>query len=177
MSDTGHPVGGQIKSWHSLYTPLRVASCLKQLYDNSFVGPHLQRVQSYRPQAVHSCAGHKHSRFRQARGPGRIKGMKLRPDVEQDEEVDATPGAQEGQNRGRWRRDKRGVGGGVGGGIEGKESEAAVKKRFFSGSGVTQGGKESYIWKPRLLFLNEGEQRQVRLKYNWANYCNFIWFG
>lgn len=70
--------------------------------------------------------------------------MVLRPDVEQNEEVDTTPGAQEGQDR---RRVKSGVGGGrgrVGGGIEGEESEAAVEKSFFSGSGATEGGEESY---------------------------------
>lgn len=70
--------------------------------------------------------------------------MKPRPDVKQNEEVDTTPGAQEGQDRRRWRWGKGGVGGGVGGRIEGEESEAAVQKSFFSGSGATERGKESY---------------------------------
>lgn len=74
--------------------------------------------------------------------------MTLGPYIEQNEEVDATPGAQEGQEGGRWRRGKSGVeggrGGGVGGGVEGEEGEVAKQKSFFSGSGVTEGGKESY---------------------------------
>lgn len=151
VSDICHPVNGKLKSQQlSLHTAgyreaLRVASCLEQFDNDGFVGLQFQRVQSHRPQAVHSRAGHKHAGFRQARGPGRIKGVKLRADVEQDEEVDTTPGAQEGQDRGRRRRGKSGVGRGVGdGGIEGEDSEAAVQKSFFSGSGATEGGKESY---------------------------------
>lgn len=100
-------MNGKLKSQQlSLHTTvyreaLRIASCLKQFDNDGFVGPQFQRVQSHRPQAVHSCAGHKHAGFRQARGPGRIEGVKLRPNIEQDEEVDTTPGAQEGQDRGR----------------------------------------------------------------------------
>lgn len=122
------------------YSPLRVASRLKQFEDDGFVRLQLQRAQSHRPQTVHSCAGHKHSPLGQVRGPSRIQDMGFRPSVEQDEEVDTAPRAQEGQDRGRGRRDKRSVGGGV----EGEESKAAIKKSFFSGSGVTEGGKQRY---------------------------------
>lgn len=84
--------------------------------------------------------------------------MKVRPDVEQDEEVDAAPGAQEGQDWRRWRGGQYEVGGG---GVEGKKGEAAVKQSFFSGSGVTEGGEESRCCTLRLvLVLREVRQRQ-----------------
>lgn len=83
--------------------------------------------------------------------------MKLRPNIEQDEEVDTAPGAQEGEDWGRCRRGKSGVGSGVGSGVEGEESEVPIKKSFFSGSGVTEGVEESYSRTLHLLLvLREG---------------------
>lgn len=72
---------------------LWVASCLKQFDDNGLMGLQFQLIKRRRPQTVHSCAGHKHSSVRQAGGPGWIQSIRLRPDVEQNEEVDATPWA------------------------------------------------------------------------------------
>lgn len=90
---------------------LRVASSLKQLDDDGLMGLQFQCVQRRGAQAVHSCAGHKHSSLGQARGPGGIQAVDVGASVEQNKEVDTTPGAQEGQDSGRWRRDKGGVGG------------------------------------------------------------------
>lgn len=86
--------------------------------------------------------------------------MDVGANVEQNKEVDTTPGAQEGQDRWRWRRDKGGVGG-VDRGVEGEEGEAAVQKSFFSSSGVTEGGKESYSCPP-LLVLRIGLETKTQ---------------
>ena len=90
-------------STHMSARDLRVTSSLKQFDDDGLVGQQLQGVERRRPQAVHSCAGHKHSGLGQTRGPGRIQSLNLRPQVEQDEEVDAAPGSQEGPGWGEMK--------------------------------------------------------------------------
>lgn len=70
---------------------------------------------------VHPGAGDKHALFRQTWSPGGVQSVRLGSDVEQNEELNATPGAQEGQDGRRGRV----------GGVEGEEVEVAVQESLF----------------------------------------------
>lgn len=87
--------------WNPTTETLRIVLCFKKFDYDGFVGLQSETVERCGPKTIHPCAGYKQPGIRQARGPGRIQALRLKPEVEQNKEVDTTPGAQKGKNWGR----------------------------------------------------------------------------